>query len=144
MDRSSMTRISSLTLAMHIAGCAGLEPDSGSMEGVWIPDSGASEGPTVLVFAGGRKDQEMPRLAVRQVAGWEPIAGRLVAVSIGAEVLPRGFHALVAELAPAWTLDEGRTDSHLARHQEKSCERTTRYGSSSSAKEASGPCGRTG
>ena len=67
MDRSSMSRISSSTLAMLLAGCAGLEPDSGSMEGVWIHDSGASEGPTVLVFAGGRKDQEMPRLAVRRL-----------------------------------------------------------------------------
>ena len=100
-----MTRISALTLAMLLAGCAGLDPDSGSMEGVWIHDSGASEGPTVLVFAGGRKDQEMPRLAARQVAGWEPIAGRLVAVSIGAEVLPRGFHDFVAELAPDWALE---------------------------------------
>jgi len=105
MDRSSMPRISALTLAMLLAGCVGLEPDAGSMEGVWIHDSGASEGPTVLVFAGGRKDQEMPRLAARQVAGWEPIAGRLVAVSIGAEVLPRGFHDFVAELAPDWTLE---------------------------------------
>ena len=77
-------------------------------------DSGPGSGPTVLVFAGGRPGQEMPRLAVKQVAAWEPVVGRLVVVSFSGEELPESFGPYVAHLDPDWVL-ELRQDFYHAR-----------------------------
>ena len=97
VDRS-LTRVLFMGLVALLSGCVGLGGGAQSSAEVWLHDSGSSQGPVVLVFAGGRPDQETPRLALRQVAGWRPQRGRLVAASIHSEVLPAEFQAFIARM----------------------------------------------
>ena len=101
-------------LSACLSACVNLDSNSARSAGAWVHDSGEGTGPTVLVFAGGRRDQAMPRLAARQVAGWRPIKGRLVVASISAEEVPSGFESFVEELDPDWVL-ELREDFYYAR-----------------------------
>ncbi|MDE0892958.1 MAG: BPL-N domain-containing protein [Planctomycetota bacterium] len=105
---------SAAALCLCLSSCEALESSVGSFDGAWMNDSGPGSGPTVLVFAGGRPGQEMPRLAVKQVAAWEPVVGRLVAVSFSGEELPESFARYITQLDPDWVL-ELRQDFYHAR-----------------------------
>lgn len=104
----------SFAAVLCISACGVLEPRVDDFDGAWMNDSGPASGPTVLVFAGGRPGQEMPRLAVKQVAAWEPVVGRLVALSFSGEELPESFARYITQLDPDWVL-ELRQDFYHAR-----------------------------
>ena len=100
-----LTPLVCLGLVALLSGCAGLGGSAQTSSEIFVHDSGPSRGPVVLVFAGGRPDQEAPRLALRQVAGWRPQRGRLVAASIHSEVLPAELQAFIARLDPDWVIE---------------------------------------
>lgn len=87
--------MSLLLFAIGLLSCVAPRHDGRWGEGAWAHESRANGGPTVLVFTGGRRDQEAPRLALHQVAGWEVARGRLLVVDFSADELPAGFQESV-------------------------------------------------
>lgn len=67
-------------------------------------DSG-KPGPSVLVVAGGRRDQRFPLHALNQLGGWSLSAGKLVTVGIDAPSIPAALAARAAACDPDWIIE---------------------------------------
>ena len=82
-----------------------LKAEAPAPAGVQVRVSGESDGPTVVVVAGGRPEQRFPLHALRQIRGWPLIRGRLITLSVESPRPSGGLEKWIASQRPDWVVE---------------------------------------
>ena len=102
-----MIRAAQLTFAVLVlSGCGTARFGGGSAGHVRAEEvAGFKTGPTVVVLAGGRADQEFPLHAAHQITNWPLQRGRLISITVHSAAMPEDIAYRIGLFNPDWVVE---------------------------------------